>query len=124
MNAETKTKQKIKYTVHGIHHEYPKDKDRLAMPPLMSGMISVLLFFICWVSMGEYTFGFLSGLLLGYTSYLFVHYAVHAFSPPSNFLKILWVNHAIHHYKDEEKAFGVSSPLWDMVFGTLPSKKN
>ncbi|MEL6652049.1 MAG: fatty acid hydroxylase, partial [Bacteroidota bacterium] len=25
-----------------------------------------------------------------------------------------------HHYKDDTVAFGVSSPLWDYVFRTMP----
>ncbi|MEM1216725.1 MAG: fatty acid hydroxylase, partial [Bacteroidota bacterium] len=25
--------KKFSYTVHGIHHDYPKDKQRLALPP-------------------------------------------------------------------------------------------
>ncbi len=123
MPTNSKEKEKIQYTIHGIHHEYPKDKDRLAMPPLMSGAICAILFFILRLSMGSYSYPFLSGFLLGYASYLFIHFAVHAFQPPNNLLKILWHNHAIHHYKDPEKAFGVSSPLWDFVFGTLPRTK-
>ncbi|MGB3618930.1 MAG: sterol desaturase family protein, partial [Catalinimonas sp.] len=34
----------------------------------------------------------------------------------------LWVHHSIHHFKDDERAFGVSSPLWDWVFGTMPRR--
>lgn len=123
MSTNSKEKEKIQYTVHGIHHEYPKDKDRLAMPPVMSVAICAILFFMLRLLMGGYSYPFLSGFLFGYASYLFVHFAVHAFQPPKNFLKILWHNHAIHHYKDTEKAFGVSSPLWDFVFGTLPHRK-
>ena len=34
--------------------------------------------------------------------------------------KRLWKYHALHHYKyPETKAFGVSTTLWDWVFGTL-----
>jgi sterol desaturase/sphingolipid hydroxylase (fatty acid hydroxylase superfamily) len=44
---------------------------------------------------------------------------VHAFQPPKNFFKVLWVNHSIHHYKDGEVVFGVSSPLWDYIYGTM-----
>src|SRR5688572_27332370 len=29
-------REKLQYTMHGVHHEFPKDKDRLAMPPLLS----------------------------------------------------------------------------------------
>lgn len=30
----------------------------------------------------------------------------------------------IHHYKNEHNAFGVSSTLWDHVFGTMYYLKN
>jgi sterol desaturase/sphingolipid hydroxylase (fatty acid hydroxylase superfamily) len=122
MHTDTKTKEKIQYAFHGVHHEYPKDKDRLAMPPLASGILATVFYFSFRALMGDFVYAFLPGFVLGYSSYLFVHYAVHAFQPPKNFLKILWVNHGIHHYKDHDRAFGVSSPLWDFVFRTLPKK--
>ena len=34
-------------------------------------------------------------------------------------MKPLWRNHHLHHYKDEEKGFGVSTTFWDRVFGTM-----
>jgi sterol desaturase/sphingolipid hydroxylase (fatty acid hydroxylase superfamily) len=120
MEPDTEMKEKLQYNFHGIHHEYPKDKGRLAMPPIVSVVLAVTLLYVFHSVIGEYTFAFLPGFVLGYASYLFVHYAVHAYQPPKNFLKILWVNHGIHHYKDHNKAFGVSSPLWDFVFRTLP----
>jgi sterol desaturase/sphingolipid hydroxylase (fatty acid hydroxylase superfamily) len=38
----------------------------------------------------------------------------------------IWVSqskryHMQHHYKTPDQRFGVSSPLWDMVFGTKPA---
>ncbi|MDN5204088.1 sterol desaturase family protein [Fulvivirgaceae bacterium BMA10] len=120
MEPNSEFKEKVQYSVHGVHHEYPKDKDRLAMPPLMSAAISTILFFIFKLLMGNFVFGFLPGFLVGYCTYLGVHYVVHAYQPPKNFFKVLWVHHGIHHYKDHERAFGVSSPLWDYVFGTMP----
>ncbi|MEQ9425549.1 MAG: sterol desaturase family protein [Cyclobacteriaceae bacterium] len=123
MEPDTATKANIQYKFHGVHHDYPKDKERLAMPPLVSITISTALFFIFMYLMGNAVYGFLPGFLIGYSMYLFVHYAVHAYQPPKNFLKVLWVNHGIHHYKDHERAFGVSSPIWDYVFRTMPRKK-
>jgi sterol desaturase/sphingolipid hydroxylase (fatty acid hydroxylase superfamily) len=120
MDTDTDLKQKIQYNLHGVHHEYPKDKGRLAMPPVMSVLLAVSLFVAFNYVIGEYTYAFLPGFIMGYASYLFVHFIVHAYQPPKNFLKILWINHSIHHYKDNNKAFGVSSPLWDYVFRTLP----
>jgi sterol desaturase/sphingolipid hydroxylase (fatty acid hydroxylase superfamily) len=110
------------YKVHGVHHDYPKDKDRLAMPIPLSLTLSTGFFFLFKLLMGNFVFGFLPGFLIGYASYLGVHYMVHAYQPPKNFFKILWVHHGIHHYKDPDNAFGVSSPIWDVVFGTMPKK--
>jgi 4-hydroxysphinganine ceramide fatty acyl 2-hydroxylase len=122
MDTDTEIKKNIQYTFHGNHHDYPKDKDRLAMPPIMSLFIASLFFFIFKLIFGTFVFGIVSGLLFGYAIYLFVHYAVHAYAPPKNFLKTLWIHHSIHHYKNDDKAFGVSSPLWDWVFGTMPER--
>jgi len=122
MHTDTRAKEKIQYAFHGVHHEYPKDKERLAMPPIASAILATVFYFSFRAMMGDFVYAFLPGFVLGYTSYLFVHYAVHAYQPPKNFLKILWVNHGIHHYKDHDRAFGVSSPLWDFIFRTLPKK--
>ena len=44
--ANTPRQHELKYKIHGVHHHYPKDKDRLAMPPLMSLDIQSILSFI------------------------------------------------------------------------------
>ena len=36
ISAKTEKKKKFQYTIHGVHHDYPKDKTRLALPPLLS----------------------------------------------------------------------------------------
>lgn len=113
-------KRNLTYKLHGIHHDYPKDKERLAMPPILSVSIATLLLGLFYLILNDYAFSFLAGFLVGYALYLVVHYSTHAFTPPNNFLKTLWVHHAIHHYQDQNVAFGVSSPLWDYIFGTLP----
>lgn len=122
LSPKNERQEKFAYTVHGVHHDYPKDKDRLAMPIPLSITLSTGFFFLFKLFMGIHVFGFLPGFLMGYASYLWVHYMVHAFQPPKNFWKILWVHHGIHHYKDPGNAFGVSSPIWDVVFGTMPKK--
>jgi len=124
MNAHTEAKAKLQYTLHGIHHEFPKDKDRLAMPPLISITIGTVLLLLFKMVMGDLVFAFLPGYMVGYAGYLSIHYMVHAYPPPKNFFKVLWVNHSIHHYKDGEIVFGVSSPLWDYIFGTMKLKED
>ena len=123
MEPTAKWKEEIQYKFHGVHHDYPKDKSRLALPPLVSVVLAGMLFLGLRFIMGDYVFGFLPGLLMGYASYLGVHYTIHAFRPPKNLFKVLWVHHGIHHYKQNDKAFGVSSPLWDYIYGTMPDNK-
>ena len=124
MGTYTKFREKFQYTVHGVHHEYPKDKERLAMPPLLSITISTLLLLVFRLMMGDLVFSFLPGLLVGYAFYLAIHYMVHVYQPPKNFLKALWINHSVHHYKHGEYIFGVSSPFWDYVYGTMKPKES
>jgi sterol desaturase/sphingolipid hydroxylase (fatty acid hydroxylase superfamily) len=123
MSTFTKWREKFQYTVHGVHHEFPKDKERLAMPPVLSVTIATILLLLFRLVMGDFAFSFLPGFLVGYAFYLAVHYMVHVYQPPKNFLKTLWINHAVHHYKHGEYIFGVSSPLWDYVYGTLKEKR-
>ncbi len=119
----TEARRKFQWTMHGVHHEYPKDKKRLALPPALSVVIGTLLLGIFRLTLGEYGFSFLAGFMALYALYLIVHYAVHMFKMPRNFMKVLWLNHAIHHYSEDEVMFGVSSPIWDYVFGTIPQRE-
>jgi len=61
--ATTPGRVKFQYTMHGVHHEYPKDKTRLAMPPIVTVFVSSLLFFIFRLSFGSYAFGLLAGFV-------------------------------------------------------------
>ena len=122
--ATTPGRARFQYTLHGVHHEYPKDKTRLAMPPIITVFVASLLFFIFRFTFGSYAFGLLAGFTFGYATYLFVHYAIHAYAPPKNFLKVWWTHHSQHHYRQDEVAFGVSSTLWDHIIGTMPGKKS
>ncbi len=120
MPAKTERRAKIQYTMHGVHHEYPKDKSRLAMPPIISVFVVSVLFFVFRFVFGSAAFGVLAGFVFGYALYLFVHYAIHAYAPPKNFLKVWWLHHSQHHYRQDEIAFGVSTTIWDHIIGTMP----
>lgn len=118
---ESEAVRKFDYAIHGIHHEFPRDTKRLIMPPVPGTLIIIVLLGLFWVAMGSYVLVFMPGFLLGYLSYAFIHYATHAWKPPKvRFLKALWRHHALHHYKHPDKAFGVSTPIWDYVFRTMP----
>ncbi len=93
------------------------------MPPILSITLATGFFLVYKYLMGSFGVPFTGGFLAGYATYLCVHYAVHAFRPPKNFMRILWTHHAIHHYKESDRAFGVSSPLWDVILRTMPRTK-
>jgi 4-hydroxysphinganine ceramide fatty acyl 2-hydroxylase len=114
----------LKFKIHGVHHAFPRDKDRLAMPPVISVLLALVFYFIFRGLLGTDVYLFFPGFLSGYSIYLIIHYSIHRFRPPSGFLKILWTHHALHHYKDENSAFGVSFPVWDYLFRTLPQHRS
>ncbi len=122
MFVESERAKKFVYTLHGVHHEYPRDKERLFMPPVPSIIVSSIIFSLMYFLMGWKALSFFPGFLFGYIAYGSMHYAIHAFAPPK-FLKALWRNHHLHHYKAPDKGFGVSSVLWDVVFRTVPKKE-
>src|SRR5215475_13242032 len=117
--AESERAQKFIYVMHGNHHHFPRDKERLFMPPVPSLIISSTIFGIMYLLMGGNAFVFFSGFILGYLMYGTMHYAIHAWNPPFKWMKALWRNHHLHHYKNEHNGFGVSSTIWDHVFGTM-----
>jgi len=122
MIVESPRAQKFVYTMHGVHHEFPRDKERLFMPPVPSILVACVLFTIFYLLMGWNAVAFFPGFLFGYLIYGSMHFAIHAIAPPK-FLKALWRNHHLHHYKAPDKGFGVSSVLWDVIFRTVPEKE-
>ena len=121
---ESKIGQKIHYALHGSHHEYPNDSQRLFMPPV-PGIVFILVFgTIFYLFLGSYSLVFLAGFVNGYLMYSFIHYSTHTIRRPSRFLRPLWYYHHLHHFKYPDKVFGVSSPFWDYVFRTMPPKKD
>lgn len=111
--------QRFVYILHGNHHEYPRDKERLFMPPVPSLIIASLFFSLFYSVVGINVFMFFPGFIFGYLMYGSMHFAIHAWNPPYKWMKPLWRNHHLHHYKNEHRGFGVSTTLWDRVFGTM-----
>ena len=124
IDTSSEWRKNFQQKIHGIHHEYPRDKSRLAMPPLLSVVIAFIMIMFFKLIFSDQGLPFAGGFLAGYASYLLVHYSIHALKPPKNSFRYLWINHSIHHYRDQNVVFGVSSQLWDYVFGTMPKKKH
>jgi len=118
--AETEKRKRFQYVIHGVHHDHPRDKSRLAMPPLLSLFLALLFIGLFRLTIGENGYAFGGGFLFGYSTYLLAHYAIHMYRSPKNFLGIIWKHHNLHHFVGDDGAFGVSTPFWDYIFGTMP----
>lgn len=119
--GKSKMGKRILYIIHGIHHETPMDKSRIITPPIPGVFIVFFFFIIVYLLLGKHSFVFTAGWLTGYLLYSFIHYHLHLSKPIRGF-KFLWTHHAQHHWFDSGKAFGVSSPMWDYIFCTMPEK--
>ncbi len=114
----------LQHKAHGIHHQFPIDPTRLAMPPLPGLFLSSIFFLIFWLINHTYAFVFFPGFMIGYLGYISLHYAQHRVkSPKYGPWKALWKHHQVHHYVNPYVAFGVSTRFWDFVFGTMPGKR-
>jgi sterol desaturase/sphingolipid hydroxylase (fatty acid hydroxylase superfamily) len=110
----------LHFMMHGVHHEYPNDSKRLVMPPSVSIPLATGFFFVFYAILGvTYIFPFFAGFLVGYMLYDEIHYATHHAPLKNSFWQKIKHHHVLHHYHDPEKGFGVSSPIWDHVFGTV-----
>jgi sterol desaturase/sphingolipid hydroxylase (fatty acid hydroxylase superfamily) len=121
---ETPWGKRIHFLLHGVHHDFPNDKDRLVMPLPTSVPLAVLFYALFYFVLGRAAAEpFFAGFTIGYLFYDGTHYYVHHFTPTTRWGKFLRRHHLTHHFADHDGGFGVSSPLWDYVMRTLPSKK-
>ncbi len=122
----TKLAERISYLFHGIHHVQPQCKTRLVMPPAVSIPMAVIIYGLMYLVLGVllrvplWVNPLVGGMLTGYVIYDLTHYATHHFPMRSGYLKYLKRYHMQHHYKTPDDRFGVTSPIWDWVFHTLP----
>jgi 4-hydroxysphinganine ceramide fatty acyl 2-hydroxylase len=115
----------LHFMMHGVHHEYPNDSKRLVMPPAVSIPLATLFYFLFFFVLGyPYHLPFFGGFLVGYMLYDEIHYATHHAPLKNGLWQKLKHHHVLHHYHDPLKGYGVSSPLWDYVFGTVDPTEN
>ncbi len=112
--------KRLHFIMHGVHHDYPNDSRRLVMAPAISIPLSIVFFFLFEAVCGpRFVYPFFAGFMTGYLCYDMTHYAIHHFSMKNRVGNYLRKHHFRHHYSDADINFGVSSPVWDVVFGTL-----
>jgi sterol desaturase/sphingolipid hydroxylase (fatty acid hydroxylase superfamily) len=123
--ARNEAQRKIFFLFHGVHHAQPQCKTRLVMPPVVSIPMALIFYYLfSRILGGLFQSSFwvgptFSGFILGYLTYDLTHYATHHFPMRTGIWKTLKRHHMRHHFKNPNRRFGVSSPLWDYVFRTM-----
>ena len=109
------------FLFHGVHHDAPRDKSRLVMPP--AGAVIVMFFLwqiFALVVPAPWLDPFLAFFIVGYLCYDYIHYGTHHFPMRHPALHFLKLYHLQHHHGAKGLRYGVSSPLWDLILGTYP----
>ncbi len=116
--------ERIIFLFHGIHHAQPQVKTRLVMPFAVTIPMAFIFYGLFYMILAvllkapQWVAPLVAGYIAGYLTYDLIHYATHHAPMRAGVGKFLKRYHMQHHYKDPTTRFGVSSPLWDIVFRT------
>ncbi|MCP5463773.1 MAG: sterol desaturase family protein [Deltaproteobacteria bacterium] len=116
----SKAGKRFVFLVHGVHHDYPRDATRLVMPLGASIPLAIVFYALFTKALGPFAQAAFSGLVSGYLAYDCLHFAFHHFAMKGKIASYLKAYHLKHHYVNPDSGYGVSNPLWDVVFRTLP----
>ncbi|KAI8922696.1 hypothetical protein BC831DRAFT_404689 [Entophlyctis helioformis] len=107
------------FLLHGIHHYLPMDKMRLVMPPALGFTLAYPIWsaYVAYLPLGI-GHAVSAGSMTGFVLYDLMHYYIHHGRPYGAHLREMKSYHLDHHYKNPELGFGITSKLWDVLFGT------
>lgn len=106
---------------HAAHHRDPTAL--IGLPTLVSTtLFATFVLAPAWWALGPWrAAALLLGVLTGYLAYAGTHHAVHRHGARSGWLRRRQHAHALHHGAHGRAAgFGVTTGVWDHVFGTPP----
>jgi len=125
-HPKTELGKRINFMFHGVHHAQPMVKTRLVMPPAISlplgAMVYGLIALVAGLAFGAWHIvkPLAAGAFFGYLLYDMTHYSTHHFNFKFKWFHWVRSHHMKHHVQTPAMRFGVTSPLWDVVFGTEP----
>jgi sterol desaturase/sphingolipid hydroxylase (fatty acid hydroxylase superfamily) len=109
--------------IHASHHESPRDPASILVKPGFGLIVSaaIMAAILLLVRDPFRTVGLMSGIWAGFLYYEAVHYRVHTATDEGWLISQQRRAHYSHHYRYPAGFFGVTSSLWDRVFGTYGS---
>lgn len=114
------------YTLHLAHHDDPQSVDQLFISLRMSAPTAIVYCLLAWGILGNWhsvAYLFI-GLVAGYSTYEWLHYQAHHGKPNRRLFLYLKKYHLLHHGETPNLRFGVTSPLFDYLFGTFEPVNN
>uniref|UniRef100_A0A0N4Z0C4 Cytochrome b5 heme-binding domain-containing protein n=1 Tax=Parastrongyloides trichosuri TaxID=131310 RepID=A0A0N4Z0C4_PARTI len=122
-NLKSENQILFHFLAHGLHHKTPFDGDRLVFPPTPALFIIGFFYFVYSSILPWDIFCcFAAAKLCSYIGYDVIHYWLHHAQFKCNSIAhYRKVYHHNHHFKDFDAGFGITTNLWDYVFGTVGS---
>ena len=108
------------FAPHSEHHAQPTDPVFIVAPLRLSLSASGVLFALFALAAGSLPAGatILAGVIGGYLAYEAVHLRIHSSAAGGPLLRALRKHHYYHHFASDQVCYGVTSPLWDVIFRT------
>lgn len=102
--------------LHAVHHRDPHAVFAVGTWP------PAALVWLAAVYLWRWSGGvlFFSGVACGFALYEMLHYRLHFARSLTRFEQRLRSRHLVHHYVNSSLCLGVTSAIWDRVFGTEP----
>jgi sterol desaturase/sphingolipid hydroxylase (fatty acid hydroxylase superfamily) len=104
--------------MHTVHHLNPKGWVGIASWGTFGTFAAIWLAAAALIDVAIAS-TFTAGVILGYLTYCIVHVRYHHGDRTkfNRYIAFMWRHHAAHH-RGGKGNFGVTSPLWDFVFGS------
>lgn len=110
---------KLHFLLHGQHHKFPLDNQRLVFPIVPAAVIAGFFLGIFRLVLPfAVAHALFAGFLGGYVTYDMIHYYVHH-GPRSGIFGTIRKAHMDHHFRNHDAGYGISSPIWDFIFETM-----
>ncbi|MBV8300353.1 MAG: sterol desaturase family protein [Candidatus Dormibacteraeota bacterium] len=110
---------------HRMHHRDPRNVPLVFVPlPVLAGLVASLAA-IAYFAAPQWPMKLtvFATTTLFLFAYEWTHYLIHSpYIPRTAVFRVVWRNHILHHYKNEQYWFGVTNPLGDVVLRTNPRK--
>ncbi len=105
---------------HYQHHDEPETLAYIFAPLWLSGGFAIALWALLAWAAGSWQRAALveAGTVAGYLFYEALHVRLHSRAAGGPLLRALRKHHFYHHFADDSRCYGVTSPIWDYVFRT------